>query len=93
MVVALQLPSSSLVTGVVEGRTLEQALEIKNADIAKELELPPAKIHCSIVAEEAIAKLWKIISKNSDDKRLLYYLIKRYVQRVLLSKQRLVIIF
>lgn len=49
------IASSSLVTEWLKGRTLEQALEIKNADIATELELPPAKIHCSIVAEEAIA--------------------------------------
>ncbi len=49
------IASSSLVTEWLKGMTLEQALEIKNADIAKELELPPAKIHCSLVAEEAIA--------------------------------------
>ncbi len=49
------IASSSLVTEWLKGRTLDEASEVKNMDIAKELELPPAKIHCSIVAEEAIA--------------------------------------
>lgn len=48
------IASSSLVTEWVKGRTLEQAKEIKNGDIAKELSLPPVKIHCSVLAEEAI---------------------------------------
>lgn len=48
------IASSSLVTEWVKGKTLEQAGEIKNADIASELALPPVKIHCSILAEDAI---------------------------------------
>jgi nitrogen fixation NifU-like protein len=48
------IASSSLVTEWVKGKTLDQALEIKNADIAEELALPPVKIHCSILAEDAI---------------------------------------
>jgi nitrogen fixation NifU-like protein len=48
------IASSSLVTEWVKGKTLEQAGSIKNADIAEELALPPVKIHCSILAEDAI---------------------------------------
>ena len=48
------IASSSLVTEWVKGKTLEQALEIKNTNIAEELALPPVKIHCSILAEDAI---------------------------------------
>jgi nitrogen fixation NifU-like protein len=43
-----------LVTEWVKGKTLDQATEIKNTDIAEELALPPVKIHCSILAEDAI---------------------------------------
>ena len=46
--------SSSLVTEWVKGKTLEQAQAIKNTEIAEELALPPVKIHCSILAEDAI---------------------------------------
>ena len=48
------IASSSLVTEWVKGKTLEQAGQIKNNQIAEELSLPPAKIHCSILAEDAI---------------------------------------
>ncbi|MBI5257375.1 MAG: Fe-S cluster assembly scaffold IscU [Burkholderiales bacterium] len=48
------IASSSLVTEWVKGKTLDQALEIKNTRIAEELALPPVKIHCSILAEDAI---------------------------------------
>jgi nitrogen fixation NifU-like protein len=48
------IASSSLVTEWVKGKTLEQAGAIKNAEIAAELALPPVKIHCSILAEDAI---------------------------------------
>jgi len=48
------IASSSLVTEWVKGRTLEQALEIRNMDIAEELALPPVKIHCSILAEDSV---------------------------------------
>jgi nitrogen fixation NifU-like protein len=48
------IASSSLVTEWVKGKTLDQAMEIKNTQIAEELALPPVKIHCSILAEDAI---------------------------------------
>ncbi len=48
------IASSSLVTEWVKGKTLEQAAALKNAQIAEELALPPVKIHCSILAEDAI---------------------------------------
>ena len=48
------IASSSLVTEWVNGRTLEEAQEISNSEIATELALPPVKIHCSILAEDAI---------------------------------------
>ncbi|ETD72998.1 FeS cluster assembly scaffold IscU [Pelistega indica] len=48
------IASSSLVTEWVKGKTLDQALEIRNSQIAEELALPPVKIHCSILAEDAI---------------------------------------
>lgn len=48
------IASSSLVTEWVKGKTLDQALEIRNTEIAQELALPPVKIHCSILAEDAI---------------------------------------
>lgn len=48
------IASSSLVTEWVKGKTLDEALNIRNTDIAEELALPPVKIHCSILAEDAI---------------------------------------
>ena len=48
------IASSSLVTEWVKGKTLDQAMTIKNSQIAEELALPPVKIHCSILAEDAI---------------------------------------
>ncbi|MCM5680315.1 Fe-S cluster assembly scaffold IscU [Schlegelella sp. S2-27] len=48
------IASSSLVTEWVKGKTLEEAVTIKNTHIAEELALPPVKIHCSILAEDAI---------------------------------------
>jgi nitrogen fixation NifU-like protein len=48
------IASSSLVTEWVKGKTLDQAMTIKNSHIAEELALPPVKIHCSILAEDAI---------------------------------------
>ncbi|MFI0398207.1 MAG: Fe-S cluster assembly scaffold IscU [Thiolinea sp.] len=48
------IASSSLLTEWVKGKTLEQAKQIKNTDIATELELPPVKVHCSVLAEDAI---------------------------------------
>jgi nitrogen fixation NifU-like protein len=48
------IASSSLATEWLKGRKLEQALDIKNTDIVNELSLPPVKIHCSVLAEDAI---------------------------------------
>ncbi len=48
------IASSSLATEWLKGRTLEDATEIRNVDIAEELALPPVKIHCSVLAEDAI---------------------------------------
>ena len=48
------IASSSLLTEWVKGKTLEQAKQIKNTDIVEELALPPVKIHCSVLAEDAI---------------------------------------
>ena len=48
------IASSSLVTEWVKGKTVDEALKIKNTDIVNELSLPPVKIHCSILAEDAI---------------------------------------
>ena len=58
------IASSSLVTEWVKGKTLDQALEIKNSLIAEELALPPVKIHCSILAEDA----FKAAVKDYKDK-------------------------
>ena len=48
------IASSSLVTTMVKGKTIDDALTISNAEIAQELSLPPVKIHCSVLAEDAI---------------------------------------
>jgi len=48
------IASSSLLTEWVKGKTLSEAQEIKNSDIAEELALPPVKVHCSVLAEDAI---------------------------------------
>ena len=48
------IASSSLTTEMIIGKTVQQALELKNSDIAKELDLPPVKIHCSVLASDAI---------------------------------------
>ena len=62
------IASSSLVTEWVKGKTLEQAGSIKNAEIAEELSLPPVKIHCSILAEDAIkAAIEDYRKKHPDD--------------------------
>src|SRR5271154_415471 len=51
---ASAIASSSLATEWVKGKTVEEALSIKNTDIVRELSLPPVKIHCSVLAEDAI---------------------------------------
>ncbi|GLQ74905.1 Fe-S cluster assembly scaffold IscU [Vibrio sp. vnigr-6D03] len=48
------IASSSLITEWVKGKSIDEAAAIKNAEIAEELELPPVKVHCSILAEDAI---------------------------------------
>ena len=48
------IASSSLATEWIKGRKIEEAMEIKNTDIVRELSLPPVKIHCSVLAEDAI---------------------------------------
>ncbi|MGB9625932.1 MAG: Fe-S cluster assembly scaffold IscU [Phycisphaerae bacterium] len=48
------IASSSLATEWIKGRTLDEALELKNTEIVRELSLPPVKIHCSVLAEEAV---------------------------------------
>ena len=58
------IASSSLLTEWVKGKTLEDAAKIKNSDIAEELALPPVKIHCSVLAEDAIQAAIKDIRKK-----------------------------
>jgi len=60
------IASSSLVTEWVKGRTLEQAQSISNSQIAGELALPPVKIHCSILAEDAIKAAVKDYREKND---------------------------
>ena len=61
------IASSSLLTEWVKGKTLDEALEIKNSQIAEELALPPVKVHCSVLAEDAIkAAVNDYKSKNQD---------------------------
>ena len=62
------IASSSLLTEWVKGRTLDQAEDIKNTQIAEELALPPVKIHCSVLAEDAIkAAIEDYRNKRHDD--------------------------
>ena len=59
------IASSSLATEWIKGKTVEEALAIKNTDIVKELSLPPIKIHCSVLAEDAIkAAIGDYLKKN-----------------------------
>jgi len=60
------IASSSLVTEWVKGKTLDEATTIKNTDIAQELALPPVKIHCSILAEDAIKAAIEDYRKKHD---------------------------
>jgi len=65
------IASSSLATERIKGRTVADALEIKNTDIVKELSLPPVKIHCSVLAEDAIRAAigdWKKKNGNAEAK-------------------------
>ena len=65
------IASSSLATEWVKGKTVEEALQIKNTEIVKELSLPPVKIHCSVLAEDAIRAAihdWKKKNGAADEK-------------------------
>ena len=63
------IASSSLLTEWVKGKTLEEASEIKNSEIADELALPPVKVHCSVLAEDAIkAAISDFKQKNTREK-------------------------
>src|SRR5271156_6351541 len=64
------IASSSLATEWVKGKTVEEAMQIKNTDIVKELALPPVKIHCSVLAEDAIRAAigdWKKKNNVTED--------------------------
>lgn len=61
------IASSSLVTEWVKGKTLDEAMTLKNTDIATELALPPVKIHCSILAEDAIKAAIEDYRKKHDN--------------------------
>jgi len=61
------IASSSLLTEWVKGKTIEQASEIKNTDIAEELALPPVKIHCSVLAEDAIKAAINDLKAKADE--------------------------
>jgi len=58
------IASSSLVTEWVKGKTLDEAQQIKNSEIAEELALPPVKVHCSVLAEDAIKAAVEDYSKK-----------------------------
>jgi nitrogen fixation NifU-like protein len=60
------IASSSLLTEWVKGKTLEEAQQIKNSEIAEELALPPVKVHCSVLAEDAIKAAIKDYSEKKD---------------------------
>jgi len=62
------IASSSLATEWVKGKTLSEASEIKNTDIVKELALPPVKIHCSVLAQDAIAAAVKDYQEKIQNK-------------------------
>ena len=61
------IASSSLVTEWLRGKTLDEACEIKNKDIAEHLSLPPVKIHCSVLAEDAIKSAIKDYKNKNDN--------------------------
>jgi nitrogen fixation NifU-like protein len=61
------IASSSLVTEWVKGKSLDEAMSIKNTEIADELALPPVKIHCSILAEDAIKAAVDDYKKRNDE--------------------------
>ena len=62
------IASSSLVTELLKGKSLDEAMAIKNSEIAEELELPPVKIHCSILAEDAVKAAVADYRKRQENK-------------------------
>ena len=62
------IASSSLITEWVKGKSLDDALAIKNSEVAEELELPPVKIHCSILAEDAVKAAVADYRKRQENK-------------------------
>ena len=65
------IASSSLVTEWVKGKTLDEVMQIKNSDIVEELNLPPVKIHCSVLAEDAIKSAIEDYRKKREARRAL----------------------
>ena len=63
------IASSSYATELIKGMKVEEALEIKNSDIAGYLKLPPVKLHCSMLAEEAIKKAIEDVKIKNDEKK------------------------
>lgn len=63
------IASSSLATEWIKGRSLDEALAIKNTDIVKELALPPVKIHCSVLAEDAVRAAINDVKKKREEKQ------------------------
>ena len=61
------IASSSLLTEWVKGKTIEEAQQIKNSEIAEELALPPVKVHCSVLAEDAIKAAVKDYADKQDE--------------------------
>jgi len=64
------IASSSLLTEWVKGKTLEEAGQIKNSDIAEELALPPVKVHCSVLAEDAIKAAISDFREKNDQEQV-----------------------
>ena len=62
------IASSSLATEWVKGRTLDEALQIKNTEIVRELSLPPVKIHCSVLAEDAIRAAIRDLQRKQSER-------------------------
>jgi iron-sulfur cluster assembly enzyme ISCU, mitochondrial len=60
------IASSSYVTEIIEGKRIEEVMNIKNTDIAEHLKLPPVKLHCSMLAEDAIKAAVKDYKKKKD---------------------------
>jgi len=61
------IAASSLATEKIKGKTLNEALKLKNSDIAEELSLPPVKLHCSILAESAIKKAVQDLQQKASE--------------------------